>query len=105
MKVVRSLSRNDSSISWFPHHNSIHLELPPNVMMVHVNIFSQSGMTAFFASPEELMSNYMPWDPAQSPLDQLRLPIQDLLLSLTAQTICQTHVSILLRFLHLTHLP
>ena len=67
MKVVRSLSRNDSSISWFPHHNSIHLELPPNVMMVHINIFSQSGMTTFFASPEELMSNFMPWDPPRSP--------------------------------------
>ena len=66
-KVVRSLSRNDSSISWFPHHNSIHLELPPNVMMAHINIFSQFGMTTFFASPEELMSNYLPWDPPHSP--------------------------------------
>ena len=66
-KVVRSLSRNDSSISWFPHHNSIHLELPPNVIMAHINIFSQFGMTTFFASPEELMSNYLPWDPPHSP--------------------------------------
>ena len=66
-KVVRSLSRNDSSISWFPHHNSIHLELPPNVMMVHINIFSQAGMTTFFASPEELMSIYLLWDPPHSP--------------------------------------
>ena len=66
-KVVRSLSRNDSSISWFPHHSSIHLELPPNVMMVHINIFSQAGMTTFFASPEELMSNYLPWDAPHSP--------------------------------------
>ena len=107
MKVVRSLSRNDSSISWFPHHNSIHLELPPNVMMVHINIFSQSGMTTFFASPEELMSNFMPWDPPRSPAGPVpnrpaEAPNPGFALSLTTHITCQIHVSILLRFLHPT---
>ena len=62
MRVVRSLSREDSSIAWFPLHNSLHLEMPPKVSMVHINIFSESGMTTFFANPEKLQSHHMPWD-------------------------------------------
>ena len=62
VKVVRSLSREDSSIAWFPLHNSLHLEMPPNVSMVHINIFSESGMTTFLANPAKLQSHHMPWD-------------------------------------------
>ena len=62
VKVVRSLSREDSSIAWFPLHNSLHLEMPPHVKLVHINVFSQSGMTTFFASPEDLQSHHMFWE-------------------------------------------
>ena len=65
--LVRSLSRKDASISWFPIHNSLHVGLPKDIQMVHLNLFTPSGLVTFWANQNEIRGNHQTWGVENEP--------------------------------------
>ena len=60
-QFVKSLTRNDSTVSWIPFNNSLHVALPRDVQSVHMNICSPSGLVTFWAMPNDIKGFHSPW--------------------------------------------
>ena len=58
---VKSLTRNDTTLSWIPFNNSLHVALPQNVQSIHMNIYSPNGLVTFWANPNEIKGNHTAW--------------------------------------------
>ena len=58
---VKSLTRNDTTLSWIPFNNSLHVALPQNVQSIHMNIYSPNGLVTFWANPNEIQGNHTAW--------------------------------------------
>ena len=60
-QYVSTLTRNDTTASWIPFNNTLHVAMPKDVQSVHMNIYSPKGLVTFWAMPNDIRGSYSPW--------------------------------------------